>query len=348
MFGRITGIGVTDDRIYVADDQFHAVRVYDREGRHLFDFGREGEGPGEFDAIRRMDLDPASGRVIVQSASRVTVFDPDGDFVETWPYRSSGSPPLTVTLDGTAYVPTRWTEGDERVVGMIGVESDGSESERLPSPVFDTAKWRLVARQGDAVSTSTFPLAPSIAWSVLPSGAIVEGLSDAYRFEVRFPDGNSMVVERAIELLPVSADEAEWLTARVTALMRRVQPDWSWPLTPIPDHRPAFLHFRGDRYGRIWVVRALRTDEVTDCDPNPLSVEDQSPRYCWRDVFGLDVFDEEDGRYLGEVEVPIISIFGAPPALAFLRDSLIVAVQDEAGTIMVKRYRLVLPGEQER
>jgi len=31
---------------------------------------------------------------------------------------------------------------------------------------------------------------------------------------------------------------------------------------------------------------------------------------------------------------------------AFVEDGFLVAVEDEAGTIMVKRYRVVLPGEE--
>jgi len=34
----------------------------------------------------------------------------------------------------------------------------------------------------------------------------------------------------------------------------------------------------------------------------------------------------------------------APPV--YLGDTVIVPTEDEAGTLMVKRYRLVLPGEQ--
>ena len=39
-----------------------------------------------------------------------------------------------------------------------------------------------------------------------------------------------------------------------------------------------------------------------------------------------------------------ISLLGWP---GFVEDGFLVAVEDETGTIMVKRYRLVLPGEEE-
>ena len=47
-------------------------------------------------------------------------------------------------------------------------------------------------------------------------------------------------------------------------------------------------------------------------------------------------------RYLGKVEG--LQLTNTPPPV-YLGDVVIVPIEDEAGTIMVKRYRLVLPGE---
>jgi len=54
----------------------------------------------------------------------------------------------------------------------------------------------------------------------------------------------------------------------------------------------------------------------------------------------FEVFDEE-GKFLGAVDVP-------PEVAAantfFIRDDLFIAgIEDDAGTPMVKRYRIVLP-----
>ena len=48
MFGAIAGLWATDQRIYVADFDIPAVRVYDLDGNFIMDVGGEGEGPGEF------------------------------------------------------------------------------------------------------------------------------------------------------------------------------------------------------------------------------------------------------------------------------------------------------------
>jgi len=67
-----------------------------------------------------------------------------------------------------------------------------------------------------------------------------------------------------------------------------------------------------------------------------------APGRCWRDGTMVDAFDAE-GKFLGEVDLP--DGFGTSP-LPLIRGSEVWArFQDESGTPMVKRYRLVLPGE---
>ena len=48
MLGEVTGVAVYHDRIYVADQQVPAVRVYDGAGRFQGNVGGEGAGPGEY------------------------------------------------------------------------------------------------------------------------------------------------------------------------------------------------------------------------------------------------------------------------------------------------------------
>jgi hypothetical protein len=341
MFGRIDGIGATEDRIYVLEDRPPAVRVYGHDGRHLFDFGGAGEGPGELNNPVTMGVDPG-GRVMVQDLRRVTVYSLEGEPLDTWPYRGGLILPITVALDGTTWIPWNWRDDEGFHAGLMAVAPDGSEGRRVDGPDYDYEPWQLTARQGGRTMMASVPYAPGSAFAVLPSGAVAQGLRDRYRFEVHRPDGSVLVIERAIEPPPISTAEAEWRTATTAARLRAYQPGWAWTARPIPGHKPAFQSFAGDRWGRIWVQRILRTDEAPDCEPGPPSADERVLLSCWTDVMGWDVFDEATGRFLGSVEQPAPFTFRPPPA--FLEDGMLAVVEDEAGTLMVKRYRLALPG----
>jgi len=337
LLGQVWDVGTTADRIYILDSQLSAVRVFDHAGNHLFDIGDRGQGPGEFTFPRAMGIDP-DGRLLVQDRIRVSVFDLDGTFIETWPYRGQGHP-VTVAVDGTAFVPWRWTDNEQVHTGLVGILPDGSERVRIMPMAFEAGRWALVARRGGRVISGMVTYAPSSRLGVSPSGALMRGTSDAYQFEIEHPDGRRTVVERTVELPIISAEQREWLTRLWTARMRAVQPDWTWTANPVPDRKPAFDWFFGDRYGRIWLRRVVGTKMVSDCANDASSVHGSSPRSCWKDRFAFDIFDEKSGRFLGQVGLPEGVSHQAWPA--FVKDGFLAVVEDDAGTFMVKRYELI-------
>lgn len=65
--------------------------------------GVKGSGPGELDTPHGIAVD-SRGRILVNDSGnqRVAVFDPQGNFVEAWPFPSRGG--IVVTADNTVYV----------------------------------------------------------------------------------------------------------------------------------------------------------------------------------------------------------------------------------------------------
>ncbi len=121
-------------------------------------------------------------------------------------------------------------------------------------------------------------------------------------------------------------------------MFRGYYPDWVWNGPEIPPTKPAYSNLLPDQSGRVWVIRSGRGSY------NPLCDDPEPPRgtECWIEEAIIDVFGS-DGRYLGSVELPENLDLRPVP---FIRDDLVIGVvEDEAGTIMVKRYRLVLPRE---
>lgn len=94
------------------------------------------------------------------------------------------------------------------------------------------------------------------------------------------------------------------------------------------------------------MARSGASVRLPDCVEDPVEAGHQAAydNPCWTNETFIDVFGA-DGRYLGEVDMPPEV---QPSALGLFIDGRMVVARfvDDAGTIMVKRYRLVLPGEE--
>jgi hypothetical protein len=81
--------GLADGRIAVVDHGSLAVRYYGADGEHLADFGRSGQGPGEFGFISTAQLLPGDTMVVNDTrARRVSFIAPDLTFAGSVSYVS--------------------------------------------------------------------------------------------------------------------------------------------------------------------------------------------------------------------------------------------------------------------
>ena len=349
MFGRVVSVWATDERIYVVDRQVPVARVYDQQGRHLHDIGRPGQGPGEYGRPSSVAL-LHDGRILVRdfaSGVRVNVYSPDGDILDTWHDETLfgySSPPV-VTYDGEYFTHAlgATTEERQRRVAMARVGPEGIEGALRLFPQLETPQ-HPVLRAGNA--SLGIPLWPRVSEAMLPSEAMVAGVANQYRIFMDRPDGTRLIIERSIERIPVSADEWEWHRREVIAMGRSMVPSFTWSGEGLPRVHPAFTAIVADRSRRIWVLRPARISRVTDCTEDPLDgpAGMQVPCFTREDV--ADVFDEESGKLLGEVEFPSAVLEVDFSALFIQGDEVYTAIEDDAGTYMVKRYRLVLPGAE--
>ena len=85
--GKPVGLTVhPDGRVFVADTHCHRVSIFDRDGRPLGTFGREGAGPGEFLLPTDVAID-ADGFIYVseyQGNDRISKWSPDLRFVTSF------------------------------------------------------------------------------------------------------------------------------------------------------------------------------------------------------------------------------------------------------------------------
>jgi DNA-binding beta-propeller fold protein YncE len=159
MFSRPVGLGVdaAGERLYVVDaggvdkSEEHRVRVFDpRTGEHLFDFGKRGKAPGEFNLPRDVAVG-AEGKIYVVDAGnfRVQAFDRDGKHLSTFGnvgrYLGNFARPREVALDrnGNLYVSDaafgnfQIFDGEGRLLMFVGnrAERDAPARYMLPAGI---------------------------------------------------------------------------------------------------------------------------------------------------------------------------------------------------------------------
>ena len=105
-FFRVQGVHLDRaGRVWVADGQSGELRIFQADGTHWKTLGGRGEGPGEFLQIRLLGATAADSVLCGDSgADRITVFDPEGEFVRTERFPSSDRPaprPHGVFEDGS-------------------------------------------------------------------------------------------------------------------------------------------------------------------------------------------------------------------------------------------------------
>ena len=356
MFGSVGGMWATDENIYVADSRVPAVRVYDAEGVYLRDIGRQGQGPGEYERPARIAI-ADDGRIFLQDGgeTEVMIYTAGGEYIDTWGFSSTvraGGGTMILSPSGVPHIMSLEYEigpdGRPNIRGTSrssfqALGPEGRAGGPIYLPKFDLEP--AVLRAGNAVgSFLPVPYAPGVATAFAPSGAVVGGTGDSYGFSIWNPDGSRILVERYWDPVPVPPGERDYLESLYTKRMRRYNSGFSWNGPPVPDHKPAFLRFLPDYGNRVLVSRDGPSEYVEGCDEDPSQEQVNNNQYepCYPSTRTWDMFDL-DGDYLGEIRGPI----GQTVYQVFARGStVLLAVEDEAGVIRVKRYGLVLPDER--
>ncbi len=87
LFGQIADVATSGggDTVYVLDRMERRIKAFDAEGEFLFDFGRGGDGPGEYKSPSSLVALPWNGRLAVwdREQQRLTVHAADGEVVGT-------------------------------------------------------------------------------------------------------------------------------------------------------------------------------------------------------------------------------------------------------------------------
>jgi hypothetical protein len=237
--------------LYVGDRW--AIRIFDPDGRALGSVGRQGRGPGEFDAIASVSLTPGDSLFVFDGGlRRVTVLEPG-----TWRAaytvqvgRDQLLPPLRVrrVREGralwaafeSAYMLGGQTNPGPRGASIVArlLNADGSGG---GGPVLSVPeRENLVFRDPDAVSPNPFGRVTHLAFA--SRDRVVALWSDSLKFDVYSADGRHLQTVRpgySPPRRPITAQERDSVVAELAdelvpeALVRRALDEHgatTWPL----------------------------------------------------------------------------------------------------------------------
>ena len=341
-FGKIQDLGFDGDgNLYVFDRTAGRVVVLRPDGGLLREFGRLGEGPGEFRFALAMAV-MADGRVVVADAwhRAYLIFDRNGEYERHVRFGSNS---------GSAEVPWMWPErgGESVVVGteLAGLSYTGGVPETGPGPatrpivrliltgdevVRDTIAEGWMPPRGESNKRLAFE--PVLSLGPLPGGMVAYSDSSAYAIKIASREaGISRILRRPLVPEPVTermerADRDRRLGEIGRGSITRTPGGvrvagggggdrWVEMIESQEffEEVPVVRGLRTSWNGRIWVRR--RGDQPHESGP-------------------LDIL-EADGRYLGSFRREATNVpaaFGPAGFAAFIE-------RDELGveTVVVKR-----------
>jgi len=195
---------------FLLDRQLNEVKAYDTDGNYLYKFGREGEGPGEFQNPQSMLLLPDGTIGVLQGRpQRFERFSPEGEILD--PLSLSGGEFMAFTM-GAASVGGRVVlnrrairmEDDDIITKaeLVALADDGSEG------VVYLQQETSRPRTGPGISI-TVDSSFAEAWALGYDGRVhVSNHEDLYRIDTYDPSGEMVrVIERPYERRKRPAEE---------------------------------------------------------------------------------------------------------------------------------------------
>ncbi len=302
-FGTLSAIMVDDeDNIIAFDRKNTCFKIFDKNGRFVRRFGRNGQGPGEIQTVIGVALVGGKDIVVVdQGNSRLSVFSKDGVCIKM--LHLDKVTPYSIVMDGQSHIyGSVLSFGKEVLLKLVKFGSDLSPEitvatlkmppeNALPPPELTERYYYYAAQDGTFVWASNF----LYALNVVNAGG-----------------KTTLIIE--CEARPEKLTR-EWLIRQ----MKKQYPDRPVPeALAIPAHFPKNLPFFnaifGDDEGRVF-VRTLASGAAGRTN--------------------YDVFDSS-GRYIARFDHPEDEeIVIVKKGHAYARIS-----EDERGIPLIKRYRI--------
>jgi hypothetical protein len=269
-FGRIGGLAIdAKDRLYVADSQADAVRVFSPAGEFLFDIGRTGSGPGEF-------VGPCC--IAIDARQRLWVRDGDNARYDIFTVGDTGATYLhsirmahsdvnrwaPVTFDGAGNVVDIGTHTDPAtrvsVDTRFHLDSTGSvirkvAMHQIPDDSIGLKKVERKITGGVATMYAYQPHGPNEMTAHGPGGVYAHGVTS--RYEIDWRDESGALVRHISQPIgegpQLSARERALADTSITELATRLGVSRLELGFDVPDRKQPLRSMFFDGTGHLWV-----------------------------------------------------------------------------------------------
>lgn len=320
--------------------------VVDPAGGRVTEFGRAGDGPGEFRAPRQMYV-WADGTTLVQDIMHMGyhVFAPGGEFERMLGMELGSDMRPERTADGRRILGGQWDSaaGQEgRAILRFDLSSDEVSEHTLAeawAPREPEVRDHVVEGVDVMGMRVVWGFEPGLLFDVLPSGGVAFSDSSAYAIKLTDASGTvSRILRRPIRPLPVTESmrreerERRLERLRTPTVSGNPSPDAMATMNFLLEGRaraveemrfhpevPVLAAVRTTWDGTLWIERSAAPDAE---EPGPIDVVAPDGRYLGTlapDVLpmpgafgpgGLVAFVDTDA-----FDVPVITVRRLPPAL---------------------------------
>ena len=260
-------------QIFVFDYGDCRVAVFDQNGRYLRDFGRRGEGPGEFSYVRYSWMRDGVVAVYDVVQYRASLLTTDGGFIGS--LTRAGSGPIMTVAPVMRMLRTIFPLPDGRIVHVFE-EERGFRAEQQAT----RASATLVSPEGDSLRTFAtawlehptyrsprgIPGRKSIMFTSVPQiqvdldhGILIADPREPVLHWYGFDGDLKRVLRLGLEPEPVTREERDAIERHFHDMIenavgrRRESFEETWENTVIPDHKSFWSTVPVDDYGFHWL-----------------------------------------------------------------------------------------------
>ncbi|UCG50689.1 MAG: 6-bladed beta-propeller [Candidatus Latescibacterota bacterium] len=298
-FGVILQI-LTDDHgnVYLLDSQLNQVKVFSPDGEYVREFGREGEGPGEFRFASDMFFTADGNIGVLQAApGKIILFTPEGEPAGEHPIPTREDGGMVILSNGSyragnlvllamaqAFSENRY----ERTDYLVSVDPEGGEKARYHSRsrVLDTAN--PVLSEGEWTPFSG-------RWAIGADGRVYVCTSrDDYTIKTWNRDGTpDRIIEREYTHRKRTAEQKKVIDD-LFGVFANMIPNGTFETSDY-DGDIAAIYVRED--GSLWVLTSDGTRDLPDGSLGVFDIFDQEGRLLRQVALNGDGDPETDGYY---------------------------------------------------